>query len=150
MMSLFFQTSASLKFTVLNPKGRIWTMVAGGGASVIYADTVSFEFLPCFNLAVQGFHATVMKLSFFFLIYQVGDLGYASELGNYAEYSGAPNEEEVLQYARVVLDVSTQDITITTFLSTPLLCQFVNDNIQCSVRLLILMAARELFSLEGV
>jgi ATP citrate (pro-S)-lyase len=34
------QTSASLKFTVLNPMGRIWTMVAGGGASVIYADTV--------------------------------------------------------------------------------------------------------------
>ncbi|KAE8721018.1 ATP-citrate synthase alpha chain protein 2 [Hibiscus syriacus] len=68
--------SASLKFTVLNPKGRIWTMVAGGGASVIYADTV-------------------------------GDLGYASELGNYAEYSGAPNEEEVLQYARVVIDCAT-------------------------------------------
>lgn len=39
------------------------------------------------------------------LINQVGDLGYASELGNYAEYSGAPNEEEVLQYARVVIDV---------------------------------------------
>jgi len=39
-------------------------------------------------------------------MYQVGDLGYASELGNYAEYSGAPNEEEVLNYARVVLDVS--------------------------------------------
>ncbi|RXH71804.1 hypothetical protein DVH24_025305 [Malus domestica] len=57
--SLDEKTSASLKFTVLNPKGRIWTMVAGGGASVIYADTV-------------------------------GDLGYASELGNYAEYSGAP------------------------------------------------------------
>lgn len=38
------QTSASLKFTVLNPKGRIWTMVAGGGASVIYADTVSYQF----------------------------------------------------------------------------------------------------------
>jgi len=37
---------------------------------------------------------------------QVGDLGYASELGNYAEYSGAPNEEEVLQYARIVIDVS--------------------------------------------
>lgn len=36
---------------------------------------------------------------------QVGDLGYASELGNYAEYSGAPKEEEVLQYARVVIDV---------------------------------------------
>ncbi|CAN6446246.1 unnamed protein product [Victoria cruziana] len=70
------KTSASLKFTVLNPKGRIWTMVAGGGASVIYADTV-------------------------------GDLGYATELGNYAEYSGAPNEEEVLQYARVVIDCVT-------------------------------------------
>ncbi|KAL9390300.1 hypothetical protein Peur_018905 [Populus x canadensis] len=72
------KTSASLKFTVLNPKGRIWTMVAGGGASVIYADTV-------------------------------GDLGYASELGNYAEYSGAPNEEEVLRYARVVIDCATAD-----------------------------------------
>ncbi|MED6148133.1 ATP-citrate synthase alpha chain protein 1, variant 2 [Stylosanthes scabra] len=70
------KTSASLKFTVLNPKGRIWTMVAGGGASVIYADTV-------------------------------GDLGFASELGNYAEYSGAPKEDEVLQYARVVIDVAT-------------------------------------------
>ncbi|CAI0434688.1 unnamed protein product, partial [Linum tenue] len=55
------KTSASLKFTVLNPKGRIWTMVAGG------------------------------------------------ELGNYAEYSGAPNEEEVLQYARVVIDCATSD-----------------------------------------
>ncbi|WOL03236.1 ATP-citrate synthase alpha chain protein 2 [Canna indica] len=72
------KTSASLKFTVLNPKGRIWTMVAGGGASVIYADTV-------------------------------GDLGYAYELGNYAEYSGAPKEDEVLQYARVVLDCATAD-----------------------------------------
>ena len=44
-------------------------------------------------------------LFFPFISNQVGDLGYASELGNYAEYSGAPNEEEVLQYARVVLDV---------------------------------------------
>jgi ATP citrate (pro-S)-lyase len=34
------KTGASLKLTILNPKGRIWTMVAGGGASVIYADTV--------------------------------------------------------------------------------------------------------------
>ena len=30
------KTGASLKLTVLNPLGRIWTMVAGGGASVIY------------------------------------------------------------------------------------------------------------------
>ncbi|TKY58837.1 ATP-citrate synthase alpha chain protein 3 [Spatholobus suberectus] len=69
--SLDDKTSASLKFTVLNPKGRIWTMVAGGGASVIYADIV-------------------------------GDLGYASE-------SRAPNEEEVLQYPRVVIDCATAD-----------------------------------------
>lgn len=33
-------TGASLKFTVLNPKGRVWLMVAGGGASVIYAGEV--------------------------------------------------------------------------------------------------------------
>lgn len=47
-------------------KGRVWTMVAGGGASVIYADTV-------------------------------GDLGYAEELGNYAEYSGAPSTDETCE-----------------------------------------------------
>lgn len=35
------KTGASLKLTVLNPDGRIWTMVAGGGASVIYADTIT-------------------------------------------------------------------------------------------------------------
>ncbi len=34
------KTGASLKLTVLNPNGRVWLMVAGGGASVIYADTV--------------------------------------------------------------------------------------------------------------
>eukprot|EP00050_Salpingoeca_kvevrii_P006445 m.289422 g.289422 ORF g.289422 m.289422 type:complete len:1078 (+) comp12131_c0_seq1:124-3357(+) len=34
------KSGASLKLTVLNAKGRIWTMVAGGGASVIYSDTV--------------------------------------------------------------------------------------------------------------
>ncbi len=34
------KTGASLKLTILNPEGRIWNMVAGGGASVIYADTV--------------------------------------------------------------------------------------------------------------
>lgn len=35
------KTGASLKLTILNPEGRIWTMVAGGGASVVYADTIS-------------------------------------------------------------------------------------------------------------
>lgn len=35
------KTGASLKLTILNPAGRIWTMVAGGGASVVYADTIA-------------------------------------------------------------------------------------------------------------
>lgn len=34
-------SGSSLKLTVLNPRGRVWTMVAGGGASVVYADTIS-------------------------------------------------------------------------------------------------------------
>jgi ATP citrate (pro-S)-lyase len=35
------KTGASLKLTILNPEGRIWLMIAGGGASVIYADTIT-------------------------------------------------------------------------------------------------------------
>mmetsp|Transcript_13222 Transcript_13222/g.39330 ORF Transcript_13222/g.39330 Transcript_13222/m.39330 type:complete len:1116 (-) Transcript_13222:129-3476(-) len=35
------KTGASLKLTILNHAGRIWTMVAGGGASVVYADTIA-------------------------------------------------------------------------------------------------------------
>lgn len=35
------KTGASLKLTILNRAGRVWTMVAGGGASVAYADTIS-------------------------------------------------------------------------------------------------------------
>lgn len=35
------RTGASLKLIVLHPQGRIWNLVAGGGASVIYADTVA-------------------------------------------------------------------------------------------------------------
>ena len=35
------RTGASLKVTLLNPNGRVWNLVAGGGASVIYADTVA-------------------------------------------------------------------------------------------------------------
>ncbi|NVM30118.1 MAG: ATPase [Candidatus Helarchaeota archaeon] len=34
------KTGASLKLMVLNPEGRLWTMVAGGGASIIYTDTI--------------------------------------------------------------------------------------------------------------
>ncbi len=35
------KSGASLKLTVLKPDARIWTMVAGGGASVVYADTIA-------------------------------------------------------------------------------------------------------------
>lgn len=70
------KSGASLKLTVLNAKGRIWTMVAGGGASVIYSDTVC-------------------------------DLGGATELANYGEYSGAPTEQQTYEYAKVILGLMT-------------------------------------------
>ncbi|OEH76284.1 ATP-citrate synthase isoform x3 [Cyclospora cayetanensis] len=70
------KTGASLKLTVLNPKGRIWTMIAGGGASVVYADTIC-------------------------------DLGFAHELCNYGEYSGAPSEVTTYEYARTILSLVT-------------------------------------------
>jgi ATP-citrate lyase beta-subunit len=35
------KSGASLKLTVLNPDARVWTLVAGGGASVVYADTIA-------------------------------------------------------------------------------------------------------------
>ena len=68
------KTGASLKLTVLNPQGRIWTLVAGGGASVVYADAIASS-------------------------------GFADELANYGEYSGAPTETQTYYYARTVLDL---------------------------------------------
>ena len=68
------KTGASLKLTVLNAEGRIWTLVAGGGASVVYADAIA-------------------------------SAGFASELANYGEYSGAPTETQTFHYARTVLDL---------------------------------------------
>jgi ATP-citrate lyase beta-subunit len=41
IMELDEKTGASLKLTILNRNGRIWTMVAGGGASVVYTDTIA-------------------------------------------------------------------------------------------------------------
>jgi ATP citrate (pro-S)-lyase len=68
------KTGASLKLTVLNPNGRIWTLVAGGGASVVYADAIA-------------------------------SCGFADDLANYGEYSGAPTESQTYHYARTVLDL---------------------------------------------
>ena len=68
------RTGASLKFSLLNPNGRVWTLIAGGGASVVYADTIC-------------------------------DLGFANELANYGEYSGAPKTLEVYQYSKAIFDL---------------------------------------------
>ncbi len=40
------KSGSSLKFVLLNPNGRIWTMVAGGGASIIYADAITSQADP--------------------------------------------------------------------------------------------------------
>jgi len=70
-------TGASLKLTVLNPNGRVWTMVAGGGASVVYSDAIAAH-------------------------------GFAHELANYGEYSGAPTEGQTYEYAKTIVDLITR------------------------------------------
>lgn len=35
------ESGASLKLTIFNPKGRIWNILSGGGASIIYLDTIA-------------------------------------------------------------------------------------------------------------
>ncbi|KAK7451079.1 ATP citrate lyase subunit 1 [Stygiomarasmius scandens] len=70
-------TGASLKLTVLNPEGRVWTMVAGGGASVVYSDAIAAA-------------------------------GFANELANYGEYSGAPTEGQTYEYAKTIIDLITR------------------------------------------
>jgi ATP citrate (pro-S)-lyase len=70
-------TGASLKLTVLNPEGRIWTMVAGGGSSVVYSDAIAAH-------------------------------GFAHELANYGEYSGAPTEGQTYEYAKTIIDLITR------------------------------------------
>ncbi|MBI2669166.1 ATPase [Candidatus Woesearchaeota archaeon] len=35
------ESGASLKLTVLNPQGRIWNILSGGGASIIFLDTIA-------------------------------------------------------------------------------------------------------------
>jgi ATP-citrate lyase beta-subunit len=47
------KSGASLKLTVLNPQGIIWTLVAGGGASVVYADTIA-DLIGASELANYG------------------------------------------------------------------------------------------------
>jgi ATP-citrate lyase beta-subunit len=73
------KSGASLKLTILNPKGRIWTLVAGGGASVVYADTIA-------DMA-----------------------GGVEDLANYGEYSGGPTTDETRFYTETVLDLMTRE-----------------------------------------
>ncbi len=72
-------TGASLKLTVLNQEGRVWTMVAGGGASVVYSDAIAAA-------------------------------GFAHELANYGEYSGAPTEGQTYEYAKTIIDLITRGV----------------------------------------
>jgi ATP citrate (pro-S)-lyase len=58
----------------LNAEGRIWTMVAGGGASVVYSDAIAAH-------------------------------GFADELANYGEYSGAPTEGQTYEYAKTISEI---------------------------------------------
>ena len=54
---------------------------------------------------------TVFDVLYNFLIYRdtICDLGGASELANYGEYSGAPSEQQTYEYAKTVLGLMTQD-----------------------------------------
>lgn len=65
-------TPASLKFKLINPSGRIWMLLSGGGASLVLAD-------------------------------EVADLDLGSELANYGEYSGAPSDDDVYAYTKIIL-----------------------------------------------
>lgn len=65
-------TPASLKFRLLNPQGKIWMLLSGGGASLVLAD-------------------------------EVADLGLGTELANYGEYSGAPTDDDVYSYTKLIL-----------------------------------------------
>jgi ATP citrate (pro-S)-lyase len=65
-------TPASLKFKLINPEGRIWMLLSGGGASLVLAD-------------------------------EVADQGMGKELANYGEYSGAPTDDDVYAYTKIIL-----------------------------------------------
>jgi ATP citrate (pro-S)-lyase len=65
-------TPASLKFRLINPQGRIWVLLSGGGASLVLAD-------------------------------EVADQGMGAELANYGEYSGAPTDDDVYSYTKLIV-----------------------------------------------
>ena len=84
-------TGASLKLTVLNPEGRVWTMVAGGGASVVYRCVIILLAL-----------AKVCDPDYIHASDAIAAHGFAHELANYGEYSGAPTEGQTYEYAKTI------------------------------------------------
>ena len=76
------KSGASLKLTILSPMGRVWTMVAGGGASVVYADTIAD--------------------------FSEANGGSIADLANYGEYSGGPTTSETKFYADTIIDLMTR------------------------------------------
>jgi hypothetical protein len=64
-------TSASLKLTILNPEGCVWTAVTSGSAFVIYSNTIAIH-----------------------------NLNFVDELANYQKYSGAPNKGQTFEYTK--------------------------------------------------
>ena len=38
----------------------------------------------------------------------IASLGFANELANYGEYSGAPNEEQTYEYSKTILNLMTR------------------------------------------
>lgn len=98
MQKLDSSTGASLKLTVLNAEGRVWTMVAGGGASVVYScvfasDSVIFYAISLTHTIEHSSDAIAAH-------------GYADELANYGEYSGAPTEGQTYEYAKTISEYS--------------------------------------------
>lgn len=39
----------------------------------------------------------------------ISDLGFAHELANYGEYSGAPSTEHTFEYAKTIIDLMTRE-----------------------------------------
>ena len=63
-------------------------MVAGGGASVVYADAIAAA-------------------------------GFAHELANYGEYSGAPSEGQTYEYAKTIRELLSCLVVLLNLNSSP-------------------------------
>ena len=70
--SLDAKTGASLKLTILNSTGRVWTLVAGGGASVVYADAIASAGYASGRATVTiGSFTSTLAQKFIFWVYKL-------------------------------------------------------------------------------